>query len=59
MKHGSQAEERVVAYSNGSAGSSTFQLAGSGSFLTSPDLPSARREAAVAMTSPNVHFCMI
>ena len=50
------AEERVVAYSNGSAGSSTFELAGSGRFLTSPDLPSARGRgpASAARPAPRV-----
>ena len=48
------AEERVVAYSNGTAGPATFELAGSGSFVTSPTLRSARLEAAAAMTAPNI-----
>ena len=47
------AEERVVSYSNGTAGGS-FTTVGRGTFTSSASLPSARTEAAAVMSSPNI-----
>ena len=49
------AEERIVAFSNGtSPASQAFTVAGRGSFTTAKDLTSAREEAAAVMSAPNM-----